>query len=208
MCDAVCSCLTEYEGDPYTACRRRQEPPSGTYLPARRCGDNAIYKDLKNGNYLCECVKNFYGNPNLGCRPECVQNTDCPYNRACTNYKCVDPCLNLCGLNARCDVDNHQPICRCLDGYRGSPLLSCTRIEYIPSTPRPTQPPPPRTPRPTFPPTSRPYYPPITTAPPYLPPPTRASCQVHTHSLYSKNYFHENLIFCRAKQNKICRSEK
>jgi len=102
------------------------------YLPPRRCGDNAIYKDLKNGNYICECAKNFFGNPNLGCRPECVQNSDCSRTQACSNYRCVDPCIGLCGLNARCRVENHFPICTCKYSWRNGYLINTlTKINEI-----------------------------------------------------------------------------
>jgi hypothetical protein len=63
-----------------------------------------------------------------GCRPECVVSSECPQNRACVNQKCVDPCPGTCGLNARCEVINHSPICSCQAGYTGDPFTRCFPI--------------------------------------------------------------------------------
>lgn len=46
-------------------------------------------------------------------------------NRACINQKCADPCPGTCGLNTRCEVINHSPICSCQNGYTGDPFASC-----------------------------------------------------------------------------------
>lgn len=59
------------------------------------------------------------------CRPECVISSECPLNQACVNQKCVDPCPGTCGLNTRCQVINHNPICVCKDGYTGDPFTRC-----------------------------------------------------------------------------------
>ena len=61
------------------------------------------------------------------CRPECVVNADCPIDKACINRKCQDPCPGLCGVNAKCDVRNHVPICICIPGYIGDPFSQCYR---------------------------------------------------------------------------------
>lgn len=67
------------------------------------------------------------------CRPECTINQDCPSNRACFNQKCADPCVGSCGFNAICNVQNHQPICNCFDGYEGDPYSGCNvkQCEYL-----------------------------------------------------------------------------
>ena len=62
------------------------------------------------------------------CRPECLVNSDCPNLLACMNKKCKDPCINACGLNARCSVINHNPVCTCIDGYKGDPFYSCEKV--------------------------------------------------------------------------------
>jgi hypothetical protein len=60
------------------------------------------------------------------CRPECVLNDDCPQNLACQRMKCMNPCNNICGLNAECKVVNHSPICSCPLNYVGDPFIQCT----------------------------------------------------------------------------------
>lgn len=88
------------------------------------CGMNAICKE-RNGVGSCTCLPDYTGDPYEGCRPECVQNSDCIPTKACINNKCKDPCFGACGLNAQCHVYNHQPSCSCLSGYTGDPLKSC-----------------------------------------------------------------------------------
>merc|ERR1711936_917476 len=53
---------------------------------------------------------------------------ECPDNRACQEYKCVDPCQLSCGSGADCDVNNHVAICRCPRGFTGDPFQSCRRF--------------------------------------------------------------------------------
>lgn len=63
------------------------------------------------------------------CRPECLVSTDCPQNKACLNQKCADPCPGTCGINARCNVVSHNPICSCPPGQTGDPFLRCLQEE-------------------------------------------------------------------------------
>lgn len=88
------------------------------------CGANAVCKE-RNGAGSCTCLPDYTGDPYEGCRPECVQNSDCAHTKACINNKCKDPCVGACGINAQCQVYNHQPSCSCLYGYTGDPLTSC-----------------------------------------------------------------------------------
>lgn len=41
----------------------------------------------------CACLENYFGDPYIGCRPECLENSDCPSTRACIQNKCEG---NLC----------------------------------------------------------------------------------------------------------------
>lgn len=91
------------------------------------CGSNAICKE-RNGAGSCTCVKNYFGDPYAGCRPECLMNNDCPHDRACLAMKCRDPCPGSCGLNAECKVMNHNPQCYCRPGYTGNALNLCREI--------------------------------------------------------------------------------
>lgn len=135
----MCSCPKGLYGNPFEHCA----PP--TYLPQDkietcdtiRCGENAECRML-NGILACVCRKDFYGDPLLGCRPECVISPDCPSNKACMNNKCVDPCQNSCGINARCQVVNHNPVCYCTPDQIGNPLVQCSmyRDPIVPAMPR------------------------------------------------------------------------
>lgn len=91
------------------------------------CGANAVCKELNNAG-SCTCLPDYIGNPYEGCRPECVLNSDCPYNKACVRNKCEDPCPGTCGQNAQCQVINHLPSCNCLQGYTGDPFVFCSTI--------------------------------------------------------------------------------
>lgn len=91
------------------------------------CGANTICRE-RNGVGSCLCMPNYIGDPYLGCRPECVQNSDCPFNKACINTRCENPCIGTCDLNAECVVVHHLPMCHCLPGYTGNPQFSCYLI--------------------------------------------------------------------------------
>lgn len=88
------------------------------------CGSNAICK-----LGICSCLPEFQGNPLIGCRPECVLNSECSRNKACINSKCVDPCPGVCGRNAICDVPNHIPMCSCSPGMEGNAFVQCNPVQ-------------------------------------------------------------------------------
>lgn len=87
------------------------------------CGPNSHCRS-SNGQAVCSCVTGFKGSP-PSCRPKCIISTDCPRNRACSNQKCIDPCLGTCGLSAQCSVINHNPVCSCFEQYTGNPFVQC-----------------------------------------------------------------------------------
>lgn len=85
----------------------------------------------------CSCLPNYFGNP-PNCKPECVNNAECPSNLACINLHCKDPCPGTCGQNAECRVVSHTPMCVCLPGYEGDPFSFCQikqTVQYEQSTP-------------------------------------------------------------------------
>ena len=90
------------------------------------CGPSAIPKP-RNGVCTCKCPSGLFGDPYLGCRPECVLNSDCNRLQACSNNKCVDPCPGTCGTNAECKVINHIPTCGCRKGFTGNAFEECTK---------------------------------------------------------------------------------
>lgn len=87
------------------------------------CGPNSQCKDIKN-QAVCSCLPTYFGSP-PACRPECAVSSDCPFNRACINQKCVDPCPASCARNANCKVVNHSPICFCKAQFTGDPFTFC-----------------------------------------------------------------------------------
>lgn len=149
----VCSCPSGYNGDPFAICNIK---PVGKYFkidisnqiyiytriaflihfvfsePPHKldpchpspCGPNA---DCNNG--VCTCLPEYQGDPYFGCRPECVLSTDCPIDKACLRSKCVNPCRDMCGLNAECNVYNHVAICSCPSGMTGDAFTQCIRID-------------------------------------------------------------------------------
>jgi hypothetical protein len=98
------------------------------------CGPNTKCR-VSGGRPICSCLPDFYGNPLSGCRPECVLNSDCSRHLACSNNKCVDPCLGSCGTNARCEVNNHNAICYCPSHMTGDPFVECKPFPTKPSQP-------------------------------------------------------------------------
>ena len=90
------------------------------------CGPNSQCREV-NEQTVCSCLPEYVGSP-PGCRPECVVSAECPSTRACINQKCSDPCPGTCGLNARCEVINHSPICSCKNGHTGDPFSRCYPI--------------------------------------------------------------------------------
>lgn len=78
----------------------------------------------------CSCLPNYVGIPPF-CRPECMSSSDCDGILACSNHKCINPCLGACGLNTVCNVIMHNPTCQCEYGYTGNPFSGCTIIECM-----------------------------------------------------------------------------
>lgn len=87
------------------------------------CGPNSQCREV-NGQAVCSCLPTYSGSP-PGCRPECVVTAECPQDKACVNQKCVDPCPGTCGINAKCVVINHSPICSCQAEHTGDPFTRC-----------------------------------------------------------------------------------
>ena len=106
------------------------EPPKPTesFDPCNPspCGSNAICQRRQKAG-ACQCIPEYFGDPYVACRPECVVHSDCPSNKACQRNKCIDPCPGTCGINARCRVMNHVATCTCIEDYIGDPFTACKR---------------------------------------------------------------------------------
>lgn len=123
----LCICDVGYVGNPFTRCSlepplQADPPPQDPCYPSP-CGPNAQCRNA-NGAPSCSCLPTYMGTP-PNCRPECIIHQECISNRACINQKCTDPCPGSCGLNARCDVLNHIPVCTCFENYSGDPFSNC-----------------------------------------------------------------------------------
>jgi hypothetical protein len=94
-----------------------------------QCGANARCIE-QNSATICQCAPDYYGNPYVACHYECLQNSDCNLNEACSNHKCISPCEGACGSGASCDVINHSPICYCDAESTGNPFVYCTQLPY------------------------------------------------------------------------------
>lgn len=67
------------------------------------------------------CVPQFH-------TAECQSDNDCPYDKACYNEKCLNPCTYdtaQCGREAECFAQNHRANCACPAGTQGNPFVSC-----------------------------------------------------------------------------------
>lgn len=91
------------------------------------CGLNSKCIEVDN-HAVCSCLPDMIGAP-PNCRPECLVSSECPLDRSCINQKCASPCIGVCGLNSRCTVVNHNPICSCELGYTGDPFVRCVKEE-------------------------------------------------------------------------------
>lgn len=119
----TCTCVTGYQGNAFVGCQ--QIPPELPKNPCNPspCGPNSQCREI-NGQAVCSCVPGFIGSP-PACRPECVSSNECTLDKACQNQKCIDPCPGTCGINAVCQVVNHNPICSCPSRHSGDPFTRC-----------------------------------------------------------------------------------
>lgn len=135
----MCSCPAGTTGNAFANCITAIEPTTTNPCDPSPCGPNSRCQQT-NGQAVCSCVMGFIGHP-PACRPECVSNSECPLNEACVNQKCRDPCPGSCGVSARCQVVNHNPICSCPSSFTGDPFIRCIPVqERPPETQNPCQP--------------------------------------------------------------------
>lgn len=123
-----CYCKPGFIGDPYSGCR---EPPRTVCEPSP-CGPGAECSISPDGQSMCRCPDGLGGDPTSldGCHGyECRVDDDCGYDQACFGFRCQDPCPGVCGSGATCRVEKHHPVCSCLPGLTGNPVVSCYQMD-------------------------------------------------------------------------------
>ncbi|XP_066901573.1 neurogenic locus notch homolog protein 1-like, partial [Halyomorpha halys] len=138
LCEVInhiptCKCPEKMRGNPFIQCLPAEEDIITQPCTPSPCGPNSVCRELNN-QAICACLSGYLGSP-PSCRPECVVNSDCSLDKACTNLHCLDPCPGSCGLNAECIVINHNPICKCPIRYTGDPFTRCYPIPENPPKP-------------------------------------------------------------------------
>lgn len=80
--------------------------------------------EVINHRPVCLCTKDC--NPSLTI---CLRDNGCPPQQACSNFRCVDPCLNTtCPQDAPCFVEDHKPVCKfCPAGFSSDQKYGCLK---------------------------------------------------------------------------------
>lgn len=101
--------------------------------PCHRSAQCSVLDTVPVRTMICTCPEGWVPDERGECHPVivpippgCVSDDDCPYNEACMNRMCRNPCD--CGRNTACLVQNHRPVCSCKDGYEGNPNYACHTI--------------------------------------------------------------------------------
>ncbi|KAK7075250.1 hypothetical protein SK128_022664 [Halocaridina rubra] len=142
-----CACPNGYHGDAKIECRRipsqvgcikdtdclfSEACVNGACRDPCNCGLNAQCH-VVNHRPFCTCAHGHTGDPAVVChRVHCMDDLDCPGNKACINNDCTDPCASsltsVCAPSATCTVQHHKLQCACLPGDKGNPKLQCLPI--------------------------------------------------------------------------------
>lgn len=146
--NGICSCLPDYQGDPYSGCRpecvlntdcprtqaclqnKCKDPCPGT------CGDNALCEVI-NHIPTCSCPERTTGNPFISCTPlrgkhllhlfgvilfPIFMINTTPNNFPTEDFVTRDICSpSPCGPNSQCREVNGQAVCSCVPNFIGTP---------------------------------------------------------------------------------------
>jgi hypothetical protein len=116
----VCTCLPEYQGDPYLGCRPEcvlnPDCPRDRACIKNKCRDPC--DGICGYNALCSVVNHI---PVCTCPPGMSGNSFV----SCSSMEASipkDPCNPTpCGPNSQCRRINEQAVCSCIPGYLDSP---------------------------------------------------------------------------------------
>lgn len=124
----VCSCPSNFSGDPYLECQPLEtNKTTNSMCDEHTCGPNSQC-NVGNGTITCSCLPGFSGNA-PHCKEGCQLNSECASQLVCINRKCKDPCtIGICGLNTDCHVVNYTAVCECRKHYSGDPFIECFAI--------------------------------------------------------------------------------
>lgn len=127
-----CTCIEDYEGDPYVGCYPEcilnQDCPHNKACRRNKCEDPcpglcgiSMYLYIIQNEFSCNTIKTVF--------IECI----------------VCLIVYILFIDAICEVYNHVPTCKCLEGYTGQPFQGChlvpkKEIPYLPPPSNPCQP--------------------------------------------------------------------
>ena len=80
----------------------------------------------------CSCIRGIANLTSRSCDvPLCTSSINCPDHLVCYQGKCVDLCeiIKPCGINANCEIIDHNPICSCDRTLTGDPYIKCVEFE-------------------------------------------------------------------------------
>jgi len=125
---ASCECPSGFNGDAFFQCISTpiMTPTAKDPCQPSPCDASSLCVVYGDGVAICDRCAGPAAFNNPQCRPECVSNSECPFDKACLGQKCLDPCPGSCGHNAICNVVSHNPICSCPQGLNGSPYEHCS----------------------------------------------------------------------------------
>ncbi|CAH1986493.1 unnamed protein product [Acanthoscelides obtectus] len=124
--EAQCYCPAEKPvGDPTIECSSER---SSVDCRTEGCGKHAECI-REQALFVCRCLPGYTGNAEQDCEraAECNSDLECPNEKACINFQCIDPCSlrGACGLNALCETVSHRPRCTCPECHTGMAGTSC-----------------------------------------------------------------------------------
>lgn len=120
-----CQCSEGFTGDALSQCFPVSRNITKDPCTPSPCGPQDICTSYNSDVALCNPCFGSDALYNPHCRPECLSNSECPFDKACLSNRCIDPCQGACGPRARCQVIRHKAMCLCPEGLHGNPYEQC-----------------------------------------------------------------------------------